>query len=143
MRLPCCNVRFVVLHDGFQLVHRLVELRLRRLQRDHLAIERLHFPGNRLRQAAHPCHQLRFLARFVRIRLGKCRDVSDEAFAEVMNEAHPDDLIDVHIREFVLHPECHQRDAPAVLRDRLVPPAGRIAVPRLVLQPLRHMQRIQ
>ena len=36
-----------------------------------------------------------------------------------MNEAHPDDLVDVHIREFVLHPDRHQRDAPAVLRDRL------------------------
>ena len=60
-----------------------------------------------------------------------------------MNQAHPDDLVHIRLRELITDPVSHQGDPPAVLGDALMPASGGIAMPGCVLQSLRRMESLK
>ena len=132
-----------MLDDRLELVKALIDPRLLRPERFHLRVELRHLAAHRLRQLRNPRAQQLLLARRIVRRLVKGRDVPGEALAEVVDQAHAQHLIHIQLREFVPQQKRHQRDAPAVLRDTLVPSAGRVAVARHVLEPLRRVQNLQ
>ena len=92
--------------------------------------------------AVHIRHgEQRFLRRFVLCGLVKGGDIAREALAEVVDEAHARHLVHVGLGKFIAQEKRHQRDAPAVLGNALVPPAGGVAVAGGVLQFFRRVQR--
>ena len=88
-----------------------------------------------------PLVEQRFLRRFVLCGLVKGGDIAREALAEVVDEAHARHLVHVGLGKFIAQEKRHQCDAPAVLGNALVPPAGGVAVAGGVLQFFRRVQR--
>ena len=79
----------------------------------------------------------------VRFRFAERRNIARERFTEIVDQAHPNDLVDVHLGKFVVHKIRQQRDAPAMLRNVLCAPLRGRAVARHILQALGDVQRFQ
>ena len=139
MRLPGGDIGLIVLDDSLQLVQGLIEPRLPGLQGVHLGIQRRKLAAIRLRQRRDPVGQHPVFLLLVFRRLQKRRDITGEALAKIVDQAHPDDLVDIQLRELILHEKRHQRDAPAVLGDAFATALRRVAVAQLVLEPLGDM----
>ena len=139
--LPGRNVGLVVGDHGLELVERLVDLGLLRFERGHLVVECAHLLAAGGGKRCDPLVEQRFLRRFVLCGLVKGGDIAREALAEVVDEAHARHLVHVGLGKFIAQEKRHQRDAPAVLGNALVPPAGGVAVAGSVLQFFRRVQR--
>ena len=128
-----------MLDNGFELVQRLIELRFVCLQRAHFGIQRGQLRIVRGRERRDPIEQRGILLLFVACRLQKRRDIAGEALAEIVDQAHFDDLVHIERREFVLHKECHQCKPPAVLGDAFAAAPARLTMAQLVLEALSNM----
>ena len=126
--------------DGLQLVQRLIELGLRRLQRVHLRVQGGHLRAVRLGQRPYPLDQEGVLLRCVGVGLEKAGDVAGKALAQVVDQAHFNDLVHIRIRELVPEEEGRQRQPPAVVGHALVTVPRRPAVAGGVLQTVGGVQ---
>ena len=106
----------------------------------HLPVQCPHFRIIRGGQGVHPRQQLPLLVGLVRRRLAEGGDVAGKALAQVVDQAHADNLVHVGLRKLVPHPVGHQGNAPAVPGHALRPAAGGAAVAGGVLQPLCRVQ---
>ena len=116
-------------------------LSLLRFERGHLVVECAHLLAAGGGKRCDPLVEQRFLRRFVLCGLVKGGDIAREALAEVVDEAHARHLVHVGLGKFIAQEKHHQCDAPAVLGNALVPPAGGVAVAGGVLQFFRRVQR--
>ena len=130
----------VVGDDGLQLVQRLVEPGLRRLQRVHLRVQGGHLRAVRLGQRPYPLDQEGVLLRCVGVGFQKAGDVAGKALTQVVDQAHFNDLVHICIRELVPKKESRQRQPPAVVGHALVTVSGRPAVAGGVLQTVGGVQ---
>ena len=135
--------RRIVLHEGLEPVERLVDPRLEGFARGHLGIECFHLFGIRRRERAHPRREEILLALLVRGGLEEGRDIAGEGLAEVVDQAHADDLVHVRFGKGVAQEERHEREPPAVVGHALAPPAGRVAMPHGVLEPLGDVENAE
>ena len=103
-----------MLDHRLQLIQRLVHLRFPGLKRLHFRKEGRKLLVQRLRKLAEQAVQGLLFRLFVRLRLFKGGDVSCHRLAQVVDQTHADDLIDIHIRKLVLQKICHERRAPAM-----------------------------
>ena len=126
--------------DGLQLVQRLIELGLRRFQRIHLRVQGGHLRAVRLGQRPYPLDQEGVLLRCVGVGLEKAGDVAGKALAQVVDQAHFNDLVHIRIRELVPKKEGRQRQPPAVVGHALVTVPRRPAVAGGVLQTVGGVQ---
>ncbi len=106
----------------------------------HLPVQCPHLRIIRGGQGVHPRQQLPFLVGLVRRRFAEGWDVAGKALAQVVDQAHADNLVHVGLRKLVPHPVGHQGNAPAVPGHALRPAAGGAAVAGGVLQPLCRVQ---
>ena len=81
-------------------------------------------------------------APLVRGGLEEGRNVAGEGLAEVVDQAHADDLVHVRLGKGVAQEKRHEREPPAVVGHALAPPAGRVAMPRGVLEALSDVENI-
>ena len=103
-----------MLDEGFEFVERLVEPGFERLLLVHLGIKSKHRFCDIRGQGFHPLGEQGILGLAVAVGFQEGGDVACEAFAQVVDETHRDDLVDVGFWELVLQQKSHQRDAPAV-----------------------------
>ena len=106
----------------------------------HLPVQCPHLRIIRGGQGVHPRQQLPLLVGLVRRRFAEGGDVAGKALAQVVDQAHADNLVHVGLRKLVPHPVGHQGNAPAVPGHALRPAAGGAAVAGGVLQPLCRVQ---
>ena len=62
---------------------------------------------------------------------------------QIVDQAHADHLVHIHLRELVAQQHGHQAHAPAVLGHALVASAGGVGVAGHVLQPLYGVEDLQ
>ena len=129
-----------MLDDSLKLVQRLIKFRFVRLSRTHLGIERSQFRIIRERKRRNPVKKRSILLLFVTCGLHKCRDIAGKALAEIVDQAHFNDLVHIRIRELVPKKESRQRQPPAVVGHALVTVPGRPAVAGGVLQTVGGVQ---
>ena len=131
-----------MLDDSLKLVQRLIKFRFVRLSRTHLGIERSQFRIIRERKRRNPVKKRSILLLFVTCGLHKCRDIAGKALAEIVDQAHFNDLIHIERRELVFHKKCHQRKPPTVFGNALTSALACLAVAQFVLKALSNMQHI-
>ena len=133
---PGGEVREVVLEDGLHFVDGLVDFGFLGLQGGHFGVEGGHFVPVGLGEGSHPGGQEVLLGLLMGGGLVEGGDVAGEAFAQVVDDAHPGDLVHVGVGEFVPEEEGHQGHHPAMLGDTLVAAPGGIAMAGGVLESL-------
>ena len=132
-----------MLDNGLQLVQRLVEPGLLRLQRVHLRVQRRHIGAVRDGEGGYPAGQQRVLPGGVGAGLEEGGDVAGEALAQIVDEAHAHHLVHVQRREVVPEEVGHQCQTPAMLRHAFPAAPGGVAVAGGVLQLLGGVQDLQ
>ena len=124
-----------MLQNGLHIVQRLIDSGFRRLQRGHFLIKHRHLFCIGRRQRRRPAEQQRFLPVLVCGCFQEAGDVAGKGFAQIMDQAHPDDLVQIGLGKGVPQEKGHQRQPPAMLRDAFVPPAGGIGMAGHILEP--------
>ena len=132
---PGGDVGEVMLEDGLHGVDGLVDLRFQGLSGGHFGVEGGHFVPVGRGEGRTPVVQEIFLGGFVGSGFVEGGDVAGEALAQVVDDAHSRDLVQVRVREFVPEEEAHEGHHPAVLSYGFVAAAGGVAMAGGVFQP--------
>ena len=130
-----------MLYDGLEAVERLIQLRLGRLARVHLRVERVELRPHIRKPRREGAYRLA-LAALVALGLQEAGDVAGDGLAPVVYEAHFYDFVHVELREFPGEQQRHAGEAEAVLRDALAPERMRPAVAGAALQVLKNVEEI-
>ena len=109
-----------MLDESFQTVHGLEDPGFEGLPLVHLPVQGDHLLPERLRQGRDPFGQKLIFPFFIGGCFQKGGNIPGESLTQIMDQAHPDDLVHIRLRELITDPVSHQGDPPAVLGDALM-----------------------
>ena len=132
-----------MLHHHLQLVQSLVDPGFRRGQGVHLGKEGGQLPPQPVGQGGEQLCDGLALGFLVGVGLLEGGDVSGDRLPNVVDEAHAQHLVHVHLRQRVPQQQGQHGQPPGVLRHRLVPPGGGPGVAGVALELLQPGQEGQ